>query len=72
MLQSPVKCRSANSYPVSFWQDIEDLFFRRQCAHYVIQVLQQGIIAADDLELAVARALRAPPLLLDTFLYTYY
>ncbi len=59
MLQSAVIYNSANPYPVSFWQDIEDLFFRRQCTHYVSQVLQPRIIAADDLEQAVTRAFKA-------------
>jgi hypothetical protein len=59
MLQSPVIYHSANPYPVSFWQDIEDLFFRRQCTHYVSQILPQEIIEADDLEQAVTRAINA-------------
>lgn len=58
MLQSPILHHSANPYPVSFWQDIEDLFFRRQCTHYVSQVMQQGIITADDLEQAVTKAIK--------------
>jgi hypothetical protein len=58
MLQRPVICHSANPYPVSFRQDLEDLFFRRQCKHYVSEILQQGIIVADDLEQAVTRAIK--------------
>ena len=59
MFQSPVIYHPANPYPVSFRQDIEDLFFRQQCTHSVSQILQQGIIVADDPEQAVTRAIKA-------------
>jgi hypothetical protein len=58
MLQTRVKY-SANPCPTSFRQDIEDLFFRRQCKHYVSQVLKKGIINANDLEQAVTRSITA-------------
>jgi hypothetical protein len=58
MLQSRVIRHSA-PYPGSFRQDIEDLFFRRERNHYVSEMLQQGIIAADDIEQAITRAIRA-------------
>ena len=59
LLQSPVLYHSDHPYPVSFWQDIGDLFFRRQCTHYVSQILLPGVIAADDLEEAVTKAIKA-------------